>query len=67
MPEPTVAYRICPVCEARCGLTVELREGRMAAIRGDREDVFSAGYLCPKGGWRSRSCMRIRTGCARRW
>ena len=50
MPEPTVAYRICPLCEACCGLTVELREGRVAAIRGDREDVFSAGYLCPKRG-----------------
>jgi len=49
MPEPTVAYRICPLCEACCGLTVELREGRVATIRGDREDVFSAGYLCPKG------------------
>jgi len=49
MPEPTVAYRICPLCEACCGLAVELRDGRVAAIRGDREDVFSAGYLCPKG------------------
>ena len=49
MPEATVAYRICPLCEACCGLTVELREGRVAAIRGDREDIFSAGYLCPKG------------------
>ncbi|HVR97221.1 MAG TPA: molybdopterin-dependent oxidoreductase, partial [Thermoanaerobaculia bacterium] len=49
MPEPTVAYRICPLCEACCGLRVELRGGRVAAVRGDREDVFSAGYLCPKG------------------
>jgi anaerobic selenocysteine-containing dehydrogenase len=49
MPESTVAYRICPLCEACCGLTVELRDGRVATIRGDREDVFSAGYLCPKG------------------
>ncbi len=49
MTEPTVAYRICPLCEACCGLTVELRDGRVAAVRGDREDVFSAGYLCPKG------------------
>jgi anaerobic selenocysteine-containing dehydrogenase len=49
MPKPTVAYRTCPLCEACCGLAVELCEGRVAAIRGDREDVFSAGYLCPKG------------------
>ncbi|HKV08273.1 MAG TPA: molybdopterin-dependent oxidoreductase, partial [Thermoanaerobaculia bacterium] len=49
MPEPTVAYRICPLCEACCGLAVELRDGRVASIRGDLDDVFSAGYLCPKG------------------
>ncbi len=52
MPSPTVAYRICPLCEACCGLEVELSDGgdgRVAAIRGDEEDVFSAGYLCPKG------------------
>lgn len=35
MPEPIVAYRICPLCEACCGLTVESREGRVAAGRGE--------------------------------
>ena len=49
MSRSTVAYRICPLCEACCGLEVELRDGKVAAIRGDEEDVFSAGYLCPKG------------------
>lgn len=52
MPSPAVAYRICPLCEACCGLEIELSnsgDGRVAAIRGDEEDVFSAGYLCPKG------------------
>jgi anaerobic selenocysteine-containing dehydrogenase len=47
------AYRTCPLCEAGCGLEVTLRDGpegeEVARIRGDRDDVFSQGYLCPKG------------------
>ncbi len=35
MTSPTVAYRICPLCEACCGLEVELRDGLVATIRGD--------------------------------
>ena len=49
-----VAYRTCPLCEAGCGLEISLRADadgteRVARIRGDRDDVFSAGYICPKG------------------
>lgn len=42
-------YRICPLCEACCGLNIETRSGRVIAIRGAEQDVFSRGYLCPKG------------------
>lgn len=42
-------YRICPLCEACCGLEVKTRDGRVVAIRGAENDVFSAGYICPKG------------------
>ncbi|GFH37094.1 molybdopterin oxidoreductase family protein [Streptomyces pacificus] len=47
------ALRICPLCEATCGLalTVE-RDGtgeRVGTVRGDRADVFSGGFICPKG------------------
>ncbi len=44
------AHRICPFCEACCGLEVdvELRQKRVVRIRGDQADVFSAGFLCPK-------------------
>jgi len=45
----TSTYRICPLCEACCGLEVKTREGRVVAIRGAENDVFSAGYICPKG------------------
>ncbi len=41
--------RTCPLCEATCGLAVEVEGGAVRRIRGDRDDVFSHGFLCPKG------------------
>ena len=42
--------RTCPLCEATCGLRIELDDtDQVVAVRGDTDDVFSAGYLCPKG------------------
>lgn len=45
------ALRICPLCEAACGLTLQVDDdqGRVLSARGDHDDVFSRGYLCPKG------------------
>ena len=57
-PAPTeaatrTAYRTCPLCEASCGLEITLRPTpageEVVRIRGDRDDVFSQGYICPKG------------------
>ncbi|MGZ4858431.1 MAG: molybdopterin-dependent oxidoreductase [Candidatus Angelobacter sp.] len=42
-------HRICPFCEACCGLEITVAEGRVKRIRGHAADVFSGGYLCPKG------------------
>ncbi len=42
-------YRICPLCEACCGLEVQTEAGHVLAVRGAEHDVFSAGYICPKG------------------
>jgi anaerobic selenocysteine-containing dehydrogenase len=44
-----VAHRTCPFCEATCGLEVEYSDGRVTKVRGDAQDVFSKGFLCPKG------------------
>ena len=44
-----VFYYTCPVCEATCGLEVTVDQGRVTHITGDREDLFSQGYLCSKG------------------
>ena len=43
------AYRTCPLCEATCGLAIDVADGRVERIRGDADDVFSRGFLCPKG------------------
>ena len=43
------AYRICPLCEATCGLELTIDDGRVTGARGDRQDVFSQGFICPKG------------------
>jgi anaerobic selenocysteine-containing dehydrogenase len=42
-------YRICPLCEATCGLALEIEGRKVLSVRGDKEDAFSEGYLCPKG------------------
>ena len=44
-----VAYRTCPLCEAGCGLEISVRGHQVVRIRGDRADVFSHGFICPKG------------------
>ncbi|MDQ3339106.1 MAG: molybdopterin-dependent oxidoreductase [Myxococcota bacterium] len=44
-----VAHRICPLCEASCGLEIGVRDEQLVAIRGHEADVFSAGFICPKG------------------
>src|SRR5437867_7545005 len=45
----TLHHRICPLCEACCGLELKVRAGKVISIRGHDADVFSAGYICPKG------------------
>jgi anaerobic selenocysteine-containing dehydrogenase len=42
-------YRTCNLCEAMCGMVVSVDQGRITEIRGDRDDVFSRGHICPKG------------------
>lgn len=32
-----------------CGLEIQVDDGRVTGIRGNRDDVWSRGHLCPKG------------------
>ncbi|MFM8870962.1 MAG: molybdopterin-dependent oxidoreductase, partial [Actinomycetota bacterium] len=44
------AYRTCPLCEATCGLEISVdANDQIVRIRGDKDDVFSKGFICPKG------------------
>ena len=45
----TTTHATCPLCEATCGLEFSLSDGLLTRIRGDQRDVFSAGFICPKG------------------
>jgi anaerobic selenocysteine-containing dehydrogenase len=36
------------LCEAVCGLTVEMEGGSIGRVSGDRDDPFSRGHICPK-------------------
>ncbi|KPC78740.1 molybdopterin oxidoreductase family protein [Streptomyces sp. NRRL S-4] len=47
--ESRTALRVCPLCEATCGLTLTIEGTTVTGARGDREDVFSRGFICPKG------------------
>jgi anaerobic selenocysteine-containing dehydrogenase len=52
MPNETIektVHRICPLCEACCGLELKVSGDKVISIRGHEEDVFSRGYICPKG------------------
>ncbi|MEO0339427.1 MAG: molybdopterin-dependent oxidoreductase [Bacteroidota bacterium] len=41
-------YRICNICEAMCGIEVEVENNQAVAIRPDKLDPFSQGHICPK-------------------
>jgi anaerobic selenocysteine-containing dehydrogenase len=43
-------FRSCPVCEASCGLAIEVDRdaNRVLSVRGDAEDHRSRGYVCAK-------------------
>ena len=40
--------RTCNLCEAMCGILVEVEGREVRSIKGDPDDVFSHGHICPK-------------------
>jgi anaerobic selenocysteine-containing dehydrogenase len=63
------AYTTCPLCEATCGLELTVDYGTVTGVRGDAADVFSRGFLCPKGaslGQLDADPDRVRTPRVRR-
>jgi len=49
MSNKRVVTRTCPLCEAGCGLAITVVDDEVTHIRGDLDDVFSKGFICPKG------------------
>ena len=43
-----VHYRACNLCEAICGIEITVQADQRLDIRGDKDDPFSRGYICPK-------------------
>jgi len=41
-------YRNCNLCEAICGIAITPQADQRLDIRGDHDDPFSRGYICPK-------------------
>lgn len=39
----------CRICEAHCGILVDVKDNRVLRIKGDPDNPSSEGYLCPKG------------------
>ena len=41
-------YRSCNLCEAICGIEISVEADQRLTIRGDKDDPFSRGFICPK-------------------
>jgi anaerobic selenocysteine-containing dehydrogenase len=41
-------HKTCNLCEAMCGLLIEVEGGRVERIRADPDDPLSRGAICPK-------------------
>ncbi len=48
MAERRTHFRTCHLCEAMCGIAVEVDGDKILSIRGDDADPFSQGHICPK-------------------
>lgn len=46
---PETHHTFCRICEALCGLEVEVDQGRVTEIRPDNEHVATRGFGCVKG------------------
>lgn len=45
----TTVPSYCRICEACCGILIDVDDGRVTGIRGDPQHPSSQGLMCPKG------------------
>jgi anaerobic selenocysteine-containing dehydrogenase len=48
MADVQTHFRTCTLCEAMCGIEVKHDGEKVISIKGDKNDPFSQGYICPK-------------------
>jgi anaerobic selenocysteine-containing dehydrogenase len=48
MSDIVTHYRACNLCEAICGLKIEIQGKEIVSIKGDPDDPLSRGHICPK-------------------
>ena len=46
--EAQTHFRTCTLCEAMCGVEIKHDGEKVLSIKGDKNDPFSQGYICPK-------------------
>jgi thiosulfate reductase/polysulfide reductase chain A len=56
MPMNTkIIQSMCFECHSRCGVLLEVKDGKLVGVKGDKTHPFSHGYVCLKG----RAAMEI--------
>jgi anaerobic selenocysteine-containing dehydrogenase len=45
---PRSHFRACHLCEALCGVEIQIAGQKVVSVRGDKKDPFSRGHVCPK-------------------
>ena len=50
MPETVIRKSACILCYVNCGIDVEVEDGVMKRVRGDKDNPKSLGYICQKAG-----------------
>ena len=46
--EQQIHYSTCTLCEAMCGIEVATKGRQILSIKGDKDNPFSQGHICPK-------------------
>ena len=50
MSETVTRKSACILCYVNCGIEVEIEDGLMKRVRGDKDNPKSLGYICQKAG-----------------
>ena len=47
--QPQIKHTFCRICEASCGLTAEVQDGRITQLRPNKDHIGTDGFACMKG------------------